>query len=50
MKHQGLDIYKNTAKGDVIASAPEARKAIQRHYLMMIGRGRKAYWVIEKSF
>lgn len=47
MKHQKLSIYKNTAKGDVLASDREARKAIQKGRLIQIGSGKKSYWVIQ---
>lgn len=49
MKHEGMDVYKNTATGDVIASAKEAKEAIKRKRLTLIGRGKKAYWVVQAA-
>jgi hypothetical protein len=59
MKYKGMVIYKNTSKGDIVASVKEAKRAIKnfeelglrtiqrkRKVLMGIGQGKNAYWVI----
>jgi hypothetical protein len=47
MKYRGLVVYKNTKKGDVIASSVESRKAIRNRRLIHIGRGKSEYLVIQ---
>ena len=48
MKHQKKIIYKNTPNGDIIAPASEAKQAIKQNKLIVIGRGKNAYLVIQK--
>ena len=48
MKHKKMDVYKNTAKGDTLASAQEAKRAAKRNHLTLIGRGKTAYLVIQR--
>lgn len=48
MKYQRMNIYKNTSKGDMIAPTSEAKKAIRQGYLMVIGQGKSAYWIIQR--
>jgi hypothetical protein len=47
MKYKGMNIYKNTDHGDVIASTYEARKAIRLGHLIQIGYKTNSYWVIQ---